>query len=67
MNGFPLQVELARGLAVRANLPLVVICRGAAKGCRRAEQAGCPDCYIFDAADARSTTEVLADMERGNA
>jgi hypothetical protein len=71
MDGFELELELARGEAKRYVLtyrhyPRVKICRGPSKGCDGAKVDTCNECYCVDFDDPRTTAQIIADMERGN-
>jgi hypothetical protein len=63
----PVEVDVARGEAMRNGNPGVKICRGGAKGCIHWEPEHCPNCYVVEANDPRSSREILAAMERGDA
>lgn len=68
MEGFAYAVEIARGNAVRVKASAVRICRGEQRGCTgSARPSRCPDCYRVAPDDPRSTAQILADMERGDA
>lgn len=60
--------DRTRALARTGGLsgPEITICRGPAKGC--AGRTGpCPDCYRVSATDPRTTEEIVAAMDRGDA
>lgn len=67
MKGFPYDVEIARGLAWREGSPGVVICRGPEKGCIDGDPTRCVYCYRIEGNDPRSSEQIVADMDRGDA
>jgi hypothetical protein len=68
VNPYVLEVELARGNAIRFKARAIKICRGTEKGCKGdARPSRCADCYRVATDDPRSSEQILADMARGDA